>query len=261
MDNRDIERKLNNVEIKPSLLLKEKVLSSTSKIVRTESVKAKKWSIKRLAVAVSLCLILLVGGVFGAGFGLYNENYINVYVDINPSVQLTVNRFNVVNKITYLNDDAKTVFSQSQVVGEKIENALNTIMAGLEESSYFETNSQLYVSGYSDKVSVENILAQYSNFCEDYMVNKELGVNVNCEKLTKEDVVKGIENKMSPVKNKFIDQLITMGEEFEESLDKNDLKDWTMENIKEKFKEFNDKKNQNNGHGEEKPNNSNKNKK
>ena len=246
MKNKDIEKLLNNVDIQPSPSLKEKVLDKVDReperVVFVKSSK-KTRSIRKIAVALSICFVLIFGGVAGY-VGLYNEEYTRVYVDINPSVELTLNRFNVVNNVKYLNADAAQVFDESDVLGKKTDEALSQIMKKLDEKNYFEKNSELYVSVFSEKYDAQKSVDKCYQACQNYIQEKKLNVTVNKEKLSKEDVDKAVENKLSPIKNKIIDELISAGEDFGEEIFKDDFKDFSLEEIKEKIKEFSDKKNE-----------------
>ncbi len=247
MKNKDIEKLLNNVDMQPSASLKGKVLEKVDReperVVFVKSSK-KTRSIRKIAVALSICFVLILGGVTAGYIGLYNEDYTRVYVDINPSVELTLNRFNVVNDVKYLNADAVEVFDESDVLGKKSDEALSQIMTKLDQKNFFAKNSQLYVSVFSDKYDTQKSVDNFYQTCQNYIEEKKLNVTVNKEKLSKEDVDKAIENKLSPIKNKIIDELILAGEDFGEQIFKDDFKDFSLEEIKEKIKEFSDKKNE-----------------
>lgn len=246
MKNKDIEKLLNNVDMQPSPSLKEKVLDKVDReperVVALKS-SEKTRSLRKIAVALSICFVLILGGVSGY-IGLYNEDYMRVYVDINPSVELTLNRFNVVNGVKYLNTDAAQVFDESDVLGKKSDEALSQIMTKLDEKNYFEKNSELYVSVFSEKYDTQISVDKFYETCQNYIEERSLSVTVNKEKLSKEDVDKAVENKLSPIKNKIIDELISAGQDFGEEIFKDDFKDFSLEEIKEKIKEFSDKKNE-----------------
>ena len=59
-------------------------------------------------------------GLFAGAIGLYNENFQTVYIDINPSVALKLNRFDRVIGVEYLNDDAKALLIGDNVSDEFI---------------------------------------------------------------------------------------------------------------------------------------------
>ena len=76
-----------------------------------ENTKKKRSWVKYVA-GIAACLLLVMGGVFGANF--YGENYAlasTVSLDVNPSVQITVNSSEKVLEVVPLNEDGETVMS------------------------------------------------------------------------------------------------------------------------------------------------------
>lgn len=82
---------------------------------------------RRFAVLVSACLFFLAVG-FG-GWRIYFTPTASVSIDINPSLELSVNRFNKVLAVTGYNSDGEELASSLQVKYMDCEDAIDEIVA------------------------------------------------------------------------------------------------------------------------------------
>lgn len=232
MKNKAIEKILSKSNsIIPSSSLKEKIIKECSSYLPETKKKRNYLSLKRV-VAFATMFVILLTGVF-TGVGLYNENYESIYIDVNPSIELVVNRFNVINEINYLGDDAVETFSNVDLKGKKLDNVLNIVMETLDREGYFE-EAEMYISVSSERGEkanklLENIFTK-AQACKD---DNGYSVNINKESFSKEEKEEAKAHDMSPAKYKIIKEIIEEDEEL--SMDDFDnFKDHSMKDLKDK---------------------------
>ena len=117
-------------ELTPPFELKSKILTRMSEEMEQKQARRKAFSLgmltKRL-MPIAACFVfvfILIGGMLGLG----NENYQTVYIDVNPSVALNVNRFGKVIGVEYLNADAKEALNGIKLKGLSAEEALEKMI-------------------------------------------------------------------------------------------------------------------------------------
>jgi hypothetical protein len=87
------------------------------------------------AATAAACVFLSVGA------WAYASPYTYVSVDVNPSIEYTVNRFDRVLRVKAVNDDGEEILQEislSNLKNKTIEQALATTVAQLSESGYFD---------------------------------------------------------------------------------------------------------------------------
>ena len=102
--------------------------------------------------AACLALVLVGGGLF---YQQANAVTSVVSLDVNPSIELKVNRNEKVLSCTPLNDDAKAVLSDmgngADLKGAKLDVAVNAIVGGLVRSGYLSDLSSAIMISVEDK--------------------------------------------------------------------------------------------------------------
>lgn len=125
------------------------------KVVALESRKKKRW----IPAAVAACLALvLVGG--GAGYYVQNQVVASIVsLDVNPSVELTVNRKETVLSATPTNADAEIILDGMDLTGAKVDVAMNAIVGSLLKNGYVDelANSILITVEDSDAARGERL--------------------------------------------------------------------------------------------------------
>lgn len=235
MKNKDIEKTLFESDIiTPSSDLKEKVIKECSPYVSEVREKKRYFPLKRV-IAFASMVIVLFASIFST-VGVYNEKYESVYIDVNPSIELVVNRFNVINEINYIGDDAKQAFSNVKLKGKKIEKGLDIVMDTLDKKGYFE-EAEMYISVSSERgKKAQKILDDLIDKAEKFKKDKNYSVNINRESFSKEERREAKKHDMSPTKYKIIKEIIDGNDEF--TMD--DLKDFRDKSMKD-LKDFLDK--------------------
>lgn len=240
MTERDIEKMLEECgELDMSHVKKEDILAKAKQEIyfgaskKEESTKKKSsfpllFTSKRFvpivagaALAVTLCFGMI---------GLYNENFQTVYIDINPSVALKLNRFDRVIGVEYLNDDAKNLLSNVKLVGTNSTDALSTIITACDTAGYVNANSEIYISATAkDDESSEKTLQKLKGHAETMREVKDESCNINTYNAKKNDKKDYKKESLSPAKYELINEIIAADSSY------------TLEMLKNKsMKELND---------------------
>ena len=118
-------------------------------IVMTEKKKVH-WGLKLAAVAALLALIIGIG--FGAGAYKVNHTVVStVSLDVNPSIELRVNRHERVLEARALNEDARAVLDGMDLEGSNLNVAVNAVIGAMVRNGYIsEAANSILISVDSD---------------------------------------------------------------------------------------------------------------
>jgi hypothetical protein len=177
----------------------------------------------------TLAGVALAFTVFAGALGLYNENFQTVYIDINPSVALKLNRFERVVGVEYLNNDAKNLLAGVKLVGCDASDALTTVITACDNAGYVNASSEIYISAESnnDKDS-EKILTKLKARAEASKGQESETYTVNTYKASKTEKENYKKEELSPAKYNIIREIIDEDDDYE--ID--DLKSKTMDELK-----------------------------
>lgn len=202
MNNNNIETMLKKCpEFAPGAELKDKIIQKARAAgIELSAVGRRRAWVRRFA-AVAACFVFLIA-LTVTGFGFYYEDYETVYLDVNPSIALTLNRFEVVNAVHCFNDDASAALSSMDLKGKKAEDALEAVLGSYEEQGYFE-DAEIFISVFSDKnKNGDRLLEKLKNKAESIKENR--GYSVNTEKVDNTDKEDAKNAGISPAKYKII---------------------------------------------------------
>lgn len=107
---------------------------------RTPSQKKRRVSLRqRVGAAIAACLCLLMVG-FG-GYAAYATETAYIDIDVNPSIGLGINRFDMVVTAQAYNDDGQRVLDAVSLVGKNYETALQELLQVEESQGYLKEES------------------------------------------------------------------------------------------------------------------------
>ncbi len=211
MKNKDFEKLIKNIKpVLPSNSLKGRIMLEQNRVplIVDRPINRLLVSLKRYAFAISVFVITLIASITLLGF--YGESYYEVYLDINPSVEVSVNRFGVVNGVKYINQDAENCLKGLDLKGKKPEEALTEIANELSRNGYFE-GSKLFISGFSKAHNAieETIEALYYRL-SDLSEEQGYDVAVMTGEFSEEERAEAKRYNLSPLKYSLINQLIAL---------------------------------------------------
>jgi len=112
---------------------------------------------KKKALAVAACFLFMI--IAGSGIYGYFNPVTYVTVDINPSVEFSLNRYDVVREARGLNEEGKIILGDGrEYINKKLDKALNLLLLKVVEAEYLneDTNTVLLtVSNVNDSVSAD----------------------------------------------------------------------------------------------------------
>ena len=177
--------------------------------------------------------------LFAGAIGFYNENFQTVYIDINPSVALKLNRFDRVIGVEYLNDDAKNLLSDVKLVGCDATEALSTVINACNEAGYVKDDSEIYISATSkEEKKSEKLLGKLKDCAENMKDGENETYSVSTFNTKKEDKEKFDKSPISPAKNNIIEDIL---DEDDAPFKFDDLKDKSMEELHKIKREYDDR--------------------
>lgn len=172
-------------------------------------------------VAALACVFTLFAGMIG----LYNENFQTIYIDVNPSVALKLNRFDRVIEVKLLNDDAKNLFANTDLVGYDVEDALETVISTCDSAGYVKEDSEIYISATSkQEKSSEKLLEKLKVRTEKMKPDKSESYSVTTYNTKEEEKARFENSSLSPAKDKIIHEIADADSDDE----------YEIENLKEK---------------------------
>ena len=162
MNNKQIEEKLKNAVSHATPDVLDNILSQCNNekgtvidMTQMFEDKSKKSSHKRTAIAfgaAAAAIALFATGIFAGSRFSYLTNAVDsiVEIDVNPSVQLQINRKEKVLEATALNDDATQILDGMDLEGAQLNVAVNALIGSMLRHGYIDelANSVL--------ISVEN---------------------------------------------------------------------------------------------------------
>ena len=158
---------------------------------------------KKIIIPVIVCLILFIGI---GGFIFWNNRIVStITLDINPSIEINLDRNEKVKSIVALNDDAKEVIN-SNIKGKSLEETIDTIVDNLIDKGYVKENDTIEIILYSEgKISNNDIKEKLNNNLQDKKISSDIIV---VDKVTKEDKELAKKYDVSPAKISYIRTII-----------------------------------------------------
>lgn len=123
-----------------------------------------------------------------------------VTIDINPSIELTINEKNVVTSLKALNDDAKKIISKN-LKNKSLDKVLDSIVTKSIEYHYLD-NDNVVLINVSGKLTDKEITTELDNKFKKYNYNVEIIV----PKITEEDKKIAEKYNITPAKASYINE-------------------------------------------------------
>ena len=106
-------------------------------------------------LTAAACLLLICTAAFGHHLYFTPTSY--VYLDINPSIRLDLNRFERIIDVVPLNDDAENLLSSATISRKNAQECMNDIETACQEQNNLnERNTDIEVSVRTDDIKLES---------------------------------------------------------------------------------------------------------
>lgn len=187
--------------------------------------------------AACLCLIALAGGTY-----TFRNSKVDsvIGIDVNPSVELSVNRKNRVLQATPLNDDAKAIMQDMDLKGIPLNVAVNAVVGSLVTHGYLaDLDNAILVTVSNDSVSKASALrSEVVNDIQSSLKENQVKAVVYDQQVIEEADVKALADEygISYGKAYFLKELIDQNPDLTMT-DMKELAPLTMEQIAKEITE------------------------
>lgn len=218
MNEKDIEKRIKDEfeSITPNNLdaiLKDcESADRSAKILELPTKKQNSKLIRRWAgIAAAVVIAFAIGIASFIGIG-NNADASIIALDVNPGIEITLNRHNKIKALRATNDDGLEILQDLNVTGQKLDTALNSIVESLVSNGYLNENANsvlVSVSSAEDENAIElqNILTEKIT---SILLNKGVDASVLTQVVPESDEISELaeEYKMSEGKARLIDELV-----------------------------------------------------
>lgn len=206
MRNKDIEKRLtqavsNSVpNVLDNILVKcEKKKGFEKKVVKKkEQVKTKDKFVIRPRLVGAFAMVMVMAFTF-VGLTNYNSNYkvdTTIEFDVNPSIEIEVNKKEEIIKINALNEDAKKVLDDMNFKGVDLDIAVNAIIGSMLKNGYLtvDQNSILVSVKNDDKEKGEQLQQKLSKEIQEILSASKIDGSVITQEYETNAEIKKIAN-------------------------------------------------------------------
>ena len=180
--------------------------------MKTKKPTKRKWT---SLIAACLAVMLLGGGLF---YQQVNAVASVVSLDVNPSIELKVNRSEKVLVCTPLNEDAKAILADmsngADLKGAKLDVAVNAIVGSLVRNGYLDSISSAIMISVEDKdtARAEKLQRELTSAVDGVLQTSEAKAAVLTQTLTQDAVreQQARENNISTGKAALVNRVLTI---------------------------------------------------
>jgi hypothetical protein len=139
--------------------------------------------VKKIASMAAACVLFL--GVGGGAYSYY-QPYTYIDVDINPSIEITANRYDRVLKVEGFNEDGKKIVNTLDIKNGSLEAALESVLFKVAEAGYLKTNESndiLITISATKESKVDSIENEFKQKVVHILAEKNFQTDLQVEKL------------------------------------------------------------------------------
>ncbi|MBQ8375006.1 MAG: hypothetical protein IJX98_05485 [Clostridia bacterium] len=172
-----------------------------------------------LACAFVFILGIFVGSILPVSQTATAETF--VYLDVNPSIELSLDENNYVLSCNAANDDAEAVLQNMQLKGVEIKTALNAIVGAMYVKGYLaaEDNSMLISVDTNDAKNTGLFLTYLTDQVNQVFADSDMECSIIAQGVSADEELKrrAEENGVSVGKMQLVEKMIDEIEEFDEN--------------------------------------------
>ncbi len=178
----------------------EGAMNGEEKKVNNKKNSWKRWTAFAAALALIITSVVVIGSVGNSGAV--------IALDVNPSIEIEVNRKEEVVEVRALNEDAKKVIGDMELKGVKLDVAVNAIIGSMLTEGYLsvDQNSILVSVDASDSKS-KSLQALIAEKISKILESKEIKASV----LTQSFEKTGSSDEISDAKKTLVSKIISAG--------------------------------------------------
>ena len=215
MNNRELENKLRTAvshaapEFPEHLLSADDIQKGTVMEMPTKMNRKKIW----IPIASAAAVLLMIGSFFGYSTYSYNKVDSVIGLDVNPSIELNINRKEKVLNARAVNDDAKKILDGMDLKGTDLNVAMNALVGSMLKNGYIDelANSILISVENNDTAKSAALQKQLTDEIEKLLGEKQIDGAVICQDVEDDDKLQKLAdaNGISLGKAKLVSQLVS----------------------------------------------------
>ena len=195
------------------------------------------FALKAIATATA-CLVLFISGLILGNNLLFSPAVSSaqtlLYLDVNPSIELSLDKNERVASCMAANDDAEKILDGMDLSGVELKTALNALIGSMYVNGYLaaEENSILVsVDAQTETERTGEMLTYITDHINGYFKNSEMSCSIIAQTVSSDDALKerALANGVSVGKMHLIDKIIGKTDD----LNENNLADLSKMSIKE----------------------------
>lgn len=136
--------------------LKENTLLYLQKKMHKRSIISGSISVKRFTVVLASVAVLFLSGLFS--YNIYYNPNVYVDVDVNPSVELVINRFDRVIGVYAYNLDGEDIISKLDLKHKNYKESLRALIYAIDQKEYIQSGSLVSVTLQTENINREDEL-------------------------------------------------------------------------------------------------------
>ncbi len=213
-------------------------------VIEMKEKSAKNARRKIIAIATSATAVF---ALFSIGAWAYFTPYYYVSLDVNPSIEYSVNRFERVIGTTAVNDDGAAILENLNVQNESIDEAINDTINQIATEGYFPTTEEggiVIATSCSNDGDADRLALKIQERAQDCLNEAGIKAQIQTVTVARERVLEAKELGVTPGKLNLVEKLR------DSSADPNSIviKDWLDKPVKDIMKAIkaNDSINNNN---------------
>lgn len=175
-----------------------------SEMQKRESVRVRN-PVRRFAVALASIAVIIFSGVFS--YNLYFSPNAYIDVDVNPSVELVLNRFNRVIDAHAYNEDGEHVLAGLSLRHKSYNDALIALIYAINQNGYIKDDGLVSVTLQADGKETE-LLSGIQTSVANYLTEYHHGTQIDVFSVNGETRSQAAKQGVSPAKYLAIQELI-----------------------------------------------------
>ncbi len=242
---KELKEKIISAYQKETPDIKQKVIfacqqeSQVPSPIKGEKIFFKNSIFKMVAIFIACILTLCIG--LGIGINLpQNSNVVlaeesKIYLDVNPSIKLSIDKNNKIILCEEINEDGKSVLEDMQLKGVDLKTALNAIVGAMYVKGYLsQTDNSMLISVETTKIEKKEFLTQLTKQVNGIFENTEMQCSIIAQAVNETEQIKerAKENGVSIGKAYFIDKITNsytdLTEQEKNALFKMNIKDLSL---------------------------------
>lgn len=162
---------------------------------------------RRFAAALVSIVVILLSGVFSYSLYFTPSSYVDL--DVNPSVELTLNQFDLVIGAHAYNEDGKSILSGLSIKHKNYEAALIQLIEAINRGGYIQSGGLVSVTLQTNTTVKEaKLLANIQTGVTDYIAEHHNGTQVDIFSVSSDTRGHAYEEGVSPAKYLAIQEFI-----------------------------------------------------